>query len=45
VKLDSRTDAELCVGALGPAGRDPLLRRVLPFAERLADLVAARGAG
>jgi hypothetical protein len=45
VKLDSRTDAELCVGALGPAGRDPLLRRVLPFAERLGDLVAARGAG
>ena len=45
VKLDSRTDAELCVGALGPAGRDPLLRRVLPYAERLADLVAARGAG
>jgi glucose-6-phosphate dehydrogenase assembly protein OpcA len=45
VKLDSRSDAELCVGALGPAGRDPLLRRVLPFAERLADLVAARGAG
>jgi hypothetical protein len=45
VKLDSRTDAELCVGALGPAGRDPLLRRVLPFAQRLADLVAARGAG
>jgi len=44
VKLDSRTDAELCVGALGPAGRDPLLRRVLPYAERLADLVAARGA-
>jgi glucose-6-phosphate dehydrogenase assembly protein OpcA len=45
VKLDSRSDAELCVGALGPAGRDPLLRRVLPYAERLADLVAARGAG
>jgi glucose-6-phosphate dehydrogenase assembly protein OpcA len=45
VKLDSRSDAELCVGALGPAGRDPLLRRVLPFSERLADLVAARGAG
>jgi glucose-6-phosphate dehydrogenase assembly protein OpcA len=45
VKLDSRSDAELCVGALGPGGRDPLLRRVLPYAERLADLVAARGAG
>ena len=45
VKLDSRSDAELCVGALGPAGHDPLLRRVLPYAERLADLVAARGAG
>ena len=45
IKLDSRSDAELCVGALGPAGRDPLLRRVLPYAERLADLVAARGAG
>jgi glucose-6-phosphate dehydrogenase assembly protein OpcA len=45
VKLDSRSDAELCVGVLGPAGHDPLLRRVLPYAERLADLVAARGAG
>jgi glucose-6-phosphate dehydrogenase assembly protein OpcA len=45
VKFDSRSDAELCVGALGPAGRDPLLRRVLPYTERLADLVAARGAG
>jgi glucose-6-phosphate dehydrogenase assembly protein OpcA len=45
VKLDSRPDAELCVGALGRAGRDPLLRKVLPYAGRLADLVAARRAG
>jgi hypothetical protein len=45
VKLDSRADAELCLGALGPAGRDPLLRRVLPYAGRLAALVAARSAG
>jgi hypothetical protein len=44
VKLDSRSDAELCVGALGPAGRDPLLRRVLDYAAQLADLVAGRRA-
>jgi hypothetical protein len=44
VKLDSRGDAELCMAALGPSGRDPLLRRVLAYARRLGDLVAERGA-
>jgi hypothetical protein len=44
VKLDSRGDAELCMAALGPAGRDPLLRRVLAYARRLGDMVADRGA-
>jgi glucose-6-phosphate dehydrogenase assembly protein OpcA len=36
VKLDSRRDAELCVVALGPAGRDPLYPRCLSLAARLA---------
>jgi glucose-6-phosphate dehydrogenase assembly protein OpcA len=35
VKLDSRRDAELCVAALGPAGRDPLFVRCLALAARL----------
>lgn len=39
VKLDSRTTAELCVAALGPRGRDPLLRRCLTQAARLGDLL------
>jgi hypothetical protein len=44
IKLDSRSDTELCVGALGPGGRDPLLRRVLAYAGRLADLVVEQAA-
>jgi glucose-6-phosphate dehydrogenase assembly protein OpcA len=36
MKLDSRRDAELCVTALGPAGRDPLFARCLSLAARLA---------
>jgi glucose-6-phosphate dehydrogenase assembly protein OpcA len=36
VKLDSRRDAELCLAALGPAGRDPLFARCLSLAARLA---------
>jgi hypothetical protein len=38
VKLDSRSDAELCVAALGPAGRDPLLAQCLSYAARLCGL-------
>lgn len=38
VKLDSRSDAELVVAALGPAGRDPLLPRCLSYAARLCGL-------
>jgi glucose-6-phosphate dehydrogenase assembly protein OpcA len=41
VKLDSRRDAELCVAALGPAGRDPLFVRCLALASRLASSGAA----
>jgi glucose-6-phosphate dehydrogenase assembly protein OpcA len=36
LKLDSRTDAELCLAALGPAGQDALFRRALALAARLA---------
>jgi glucose-6-phosphate dehydrogenase assembly protein OpcA len=36
LKLDSRTDAELCLAALGPAGQDALFRRSLALAARLA---------
>ncbi len=39
VKLDSRPTAELCVAALGPRGRDPLLRRCLAQAARFAELL------
>jgi glucose-6-phosphate dehydrogenase assembly protein OpcA len=39
VKLDSRRDAELCVAALGPAGRDPLFVRCLSLAARLVTSV------
>lgn len=39
IKLDSRSDAELCAIALGPGGRDPVLRRCLAYAARLSDLV------
>jgi len=41
VKLDSRRDAELCVTALGPAGRDPLFSRCLALASRLASAVTS----
>ncbi|HVU50779.1 MAG TPA: glucose-6-phosphate dehydrogenase assembly protein OpcA [Polyangia bacterium] len=37
IKLDSRRDAELCLAALGPAGRDPLFGRCLALASRLAS--------
>lgn len=42
VKLDSRSEAELCVGALGPSGRDPQLRQALATAAELADRLAER---
>jgi len=45
IKLDSRSDAELCVAALGPQGRDPLLRRCLAYAAQLSDLVDGPGRG
>ena len=35
VKLDASSDAELCVAALGPRGRDPLFARCLAYAGRL----------
>ena len=35
VKLDAYSDAELCVTALGPRGRDPLFGRCLAYAGRL----------
>jgi glucose-6-phosphate dehydrogenase assembly protein OpcA len=38
VKLDVRSDAELTVVALGPAGRDPLFARCLSLAARLATV-------
>ena len=38
VKLDSRSDAELVVAALGPGGRDPLFPRCLSYAARLCGL-------
>jgi glucose-6-phosphate dehydrogenase assembly protein OpcA len=41
MKLDSRRDAELCVTALGPAGRDPLFARCLALAARLATFTAS----
>jgi hypothetical protein len=41
IKLDSRTDAELCLAALGPAGQDPLFRRALALAARLATFATA----
>jgi len=44
VKLDSRTTSELCVAALGPRGRDPLLRRCLTQAARLGELLETAGA-
>jgi glucose-6-phosphate dehydrogenase assembly protein OpcA len=41
VKLDSRRDAELCVAALGPGGRDPLFVRCLSLAARLLTSAGA----
>jgi hypothetical protein len=38
VKLDAHGDAELCVDALGPRGRDPLFARCLELAGRLWSL-------
>jgi glucose-6-phosphate dehydrogenase assembly protein OpcA len=38
VKIDSYTDAELAVAALGPRGRDPLFVRCLAFARQLWSL-------
>ena len=43
VKLDSRSTAELCIAAVGPRGRDPLMRRCLTTAARLSDLLDAGG--
>jgi glucose-6-phosphate dehydrogenase assembly protein OpcA len=37
IKLDSRRDAELCLAALGPTGRDPLFGRCLALASRLSS--------
>jgi hypothetical protein len=37
VKLDSRSTAELCIAAVGPRGRDPLMRRCLTLAARLGE--------
>ena len=41
VKLDAYSDAELCVTALGPRGRDPLFGRCLTYAGRLWALETA----
>jgi len=38
VKLDAASDAELCVAALGPRGRDPLYARCLAYAAQLWSL-------
>jgi glucose-6-phosphate dehydrogenase assembly protein OpcA len=38
VKLDAASDAEICVAALGPRGRDPLFGRCLAYASRLWSL-------
>ena len=35
VKLDTYSDADICVAALGPRGRDPLFARCLEYAGRL----------
>lgn len=44
VKLDVYSNADICVAALGPRGRDPLFARCLAYAGRLWSL-EARGAG
>ena len=38
VKLDAVSDAETCVAALGPRGRDPRFSRCLAYAGRLWSL-------
>jgi hypothetical protein len=45
VTMEARSDAELCAAALGPRGRDPLLRRVLAYAARLCAMNGAAGGG
>ena len=42
VKLDSYSEADLAVAALGPRGRDPLFARCLAFAHGLWTIAAAR---
>jgi glucose-6-phosphate dehydrogenase assembly protein OpcA len=41
VKLDAYSDADICVAALGPRGRDPLFARCLEYAGRLWALQPA----
>jgi glucose-6-phosphate dehydrogenase assembly protein OpcA len=45
VKLDTYSDADICVAALGPRGRDPLFARCLAYAGRLWALGAGRKTG
>jgi glucose-6-phosphate dehydrogenase assembly protein OpcA len=45
IKLDSRSDAELCGAALGPNGRDPLFRDALSTAAALCALVERKATG
>jgi len=42
VKLDVYDDADICVAALGPRGRDPLFARCLAYAGRLWSLAGPR---
>ena len=42
VKLDSPSDAELAVAALGPRGRDPLFARCLSYARQLCGRSSRR---
>ena len=42
VKLDTYSDADICVAALGPRGRDPLFARCLEYAGRLWGLEASQ---
>ncbi|HSS40376.1 MAG TPA: OpcA/G6PD domain-containing protein, partial [Polyangia bacterium] len=42
VKLDTYSDADICVAALGPRGRDPLFARCLEYAGRLWALEPGR---
>ncbi len=43
VKLDAYSDADICVAALGPRGRDPLFARCLEYAGRLWSLEVQSG--